>query len=310
MKQILKLIFLLALLLFSLSSYGYEKRDLLQNKAQTPGNLHKHLLSKETWIPFPAYDNRDAWKTITEPFYDQIIEKGEKALSHQWQVVEATDYLAFDRTGDREIMQRPFNANVKALADMVVAELAEGKGRFLDQIANGLWHTCEMTSWALSAHIEGAQSEKTPLPSYKEHVIDLTAGDVASLLAWTHYFLKDDLDKVHPLIAQRVADNLQERIMEPYLKRSNYWWQAFDATPETMVNNWNPWCNSNVLTTFLLMEEDQELLSKAVFRTMKSVDSFLNYVKEDGACEEGPSYWGHASGKLMFRKNGKEKNCS
>ena len=31
---------------------------------------------------------------------------------------------------------------------------------------------------------------------------------------------------------------------------------------------------------------------------MISTDKFLNYVKADGACEEGPSYWGHAAGKL------------
>ena len=298
MKQTLTFFSLLGLLLISVSSYGYEKRDLLQQTGQSPQKIQEVLVSKSEWIPFPEYHDRGAWQRITGPFIHQILEKGETALSHQWQVVKATDYLAFDRSGDREIMQRPFNANIKALANLVVAELAEGKGRFMDQIANGLWHTCEMTSWALSAHIAVGQKEKTSLPSYKEHVIDLTSGDVASLLAWTHYFLKDELNKVHPMIAQRVADNLQERIMEPYLERSNYWWQAFDATPQTMVNNWNPWCNFNVLTTFLLMEEDQELLSKAVFRTMKSVDSFLNYVKEDGACEEGPSYWGHASGKL------------
>ena len=31
---------------------------------------------------------------------------------------------------------------------------------------------------------------------------------------------------------------------------------------------------------------------------MQSVDKFINFVKADGACEEGPSYWGHAAGKM------------
>lgn len=44
--------------------------------------------------------------------------------------------------------------------------------------------------------------------------------------------------------------------------------------------------------------KNQDALAAAVYRTMRSVDQFLNYVKEDGACEEGPSYWGHAAGKL------------
>jgi len=82
------------------------------------------------------------------------------------------------------------------------------------------------------------------------------------------------------------------------MARSDYWWQAFHAKPGTLVNNWNPWCNSNVLACFLLMEENKDKLAAAVHRTMTSVDQFINYVKEDGACEEGPSYWGHAAGKL------------
>lgn len=31
---------------------------------------------------------------------------------------------------------------------------------------------------------------------------------------------------------------------------------------------------------------------------MVSVDKFINYTHSDGACEEGPSYWGHAAGKM------------
>lgn len=66
-----------------------------------------------------------------------------------------------------------------------------------------------------------------------------------------------------------------------------------------MINNWNPWCNSNALMTFMLLENDTDRLAKAVMRSIESVDKFINYVHQDGACEEGPSYWGHASGKLL-----------
>ena len=46
------------------------------------------------------------------------------------------------------------------------------------------------------------------------------------------------------------------------------------------------------------MDDDNERLANAVYMSMQSVDKFINYVSEDGACEEGPSYWGHAAGKL------------
>src|SRR5690606_24957372 len=123
------------------------------------------------------------------------------------------------------------------------------------------------------------------------------AGDLGSFLSWTYYFLKDEMDKVNPLVSERLRDNLQKRILDPYMNRT-FHWQAFNASPTTMVNNWNPWCNFNALSCFLLLENDADKLSEAVHRSMVSVDKFINYTKSDGACEEGPSYWGHAAGKM------------
>jgi hypothetical protein len=277
--------------------FGFEKRDLLQKKADL-ATVKTSLILNQKWVSYPNYHDRKAWDNLTSGVKEEIIRKGESALNYEWKVVKASDYLEFERSGNRDIMQNPLNANNTALSNLVLAELAEGKGRFMDQIANGTWQSCEMTSWALSAHIRGTQAEYTSLPSYKENSIDLMAGDLGSFLSWTYFFLKDELDKVQPLIAERLRKNLQDRILDPYMNRSNFWWMAFQAKSGTMVNNWNPWCNFNVLTCFLLLENDPEKLAAAVRRTMESVDSFINYNHNDGACEEGPSYWGHAAGKM------------
>ena len=53
-----------------------------------------------------------------------------------------------------------------------------------------------------------------------------------------------------------------------------------------------------MLQCYLLLEDDRNKLTDAVWRTMQSVDKFINFVKSDGACEEGTSYWGHAAGKM------------
>jgi len=294
----MKKIFLLYLLMACLFvAHAYEKRDLLQKEADL-AQLKSDLIFGQKWVTYPGYNDRKGWDELTSGVKDEMIRKGEAALNYEWKVVKATDYLEYERSGSRRIMEDPFGANNSALADLVLAELAEGKGRFLDQIANGIWFSCEMTSWALSAHVGREQAEKTSLPSYKKNIIDLTAGDMGSFFAWTYYFLKDELAKVQPMIPERLRQNLQERILDPYMNRSNFWWQAFDAGPQTMVNNWNPWCNFNVLTCFLLLENDPDKLAEAVSRTMGSVDKFINYTHEDGACEEGPSYWGHAAGKM------------
>ncbi len=294
----MKKFLLLHLFLFCLlMTQAYEKRDLLQKKADV-SQLRSSLILNQKWVTYPKYTDREGWDKLTLAAKDEIVRKGEAALNYEWKVLKATDYLEFDRSGSRQTMEIPFNSNNLVLAELVLAELAEGKGRFIDQIANGIWFYCETTSWALSAAISGAQTEKTSLPSYKENIIDLTSSDMGSFFAWTYYFLKDELNNVQPLLSERLRKNLQDRILDPYMNRSNFWWQAFNATPKTMVNNWNPWCNFNVLTCFLLLENDPNKLSAAVYRTMVSVDQFINYNHQDGACEEGPSYWGHAAGKM------------
>ena len=82
------------------------------------------------------------------------------------------------------------------------------------------------------------------------------------------------------------------------MNEDHFWWMAFNLKPGGLVNNWNPWCNFNVLQCFFLLENDRDKLAEAVYRTMTSVDHFINYTHADGACEEGPSYWGHAAGKM------------
>jgi len=276
--------------------YAYIERNLLQQKTNVDA-LKKALVMKQQWIPYPAYNDRPGWDQFLGEYKSDLILLGEKQLDYQWQVVKASDYLEFERSGSRDIMQKPFNENNSALSALIMAELAEGKGRFIDQIINGVFFSCEMTSWALSAHLPVQHSGRS-LPDYKEHIIDLTAGEVGSLLSWTYYFFNKEFDKVDPVISERLRKNLQERILDTYMNEDRFWWMAFNLEPGGMVNNWNPWCNFNVLQCFFLLENDKDKLAKAVYRTMTSVDKFINYTQSDGACEEGPSYWGHAAGKM------------
>ncbi|MCL3850635.1 heparinase II/III-family protein [Parabacteroides sp. GYB001] len=276
--------------------YAYIERDLLQQAANVE-KLESVLILNQEWVPYPLYTDRAGWDQFLGDYKNEYIKRGEKQLDYEWKVVKATDYIEYERSGNRRIMEDPFGSNNTALADLLMAELAEGKGRFIDQLINGVYQSCEMTSWVLSAHLSAQHSTRS-LPDYKEHVIDLTAGDMGSLLSWTYYFFHSEFDKVNPVISERLRHELQERILDTYMKEDRFWWMAFNYKPGTLVNNWNPWCNSNALQCFLLLENDKKTLAKAVYRTMVSVDKFINYTHSDGACEEGPSYWGHAAGKM------------
>lgn len=275
---------------------AYTERNILQNKTSKE-ELKTFIVTDQKWVTYPDYGNRNEWDKLFGESKKTVIEKGEKCLDYKWQVVKATDYLEFERTGNRQIMEKPFGDNNQAIMQLLLAELAEGKGRFIDQLINGVFHTCEMTSWALSAHLITQPSHRA-LPDSQYQLIDLTAGDLGGLLSWTYYFMHDEFDKIDPEISKRLYRELDKRIMTPYLENNNFWWLAWNYKGQ-MVNNWNPWCNSNALMTFMLLEDNLDRLSDAVYRSMISVDRFLNYVHSDGACEEGPSYWGHASGKAL-----------
>lgn len=285
------------MLLFTTAMFAYTERNLLQNSV-TKEQLKKALVMNGAWVPYPAYSDREGWNSLLNDEDRQtLINAGEKMLDYKWQVIRATDYLEYERSGERNIMQNPYEANRKAINMLMMAELAEGKGRFIDQLINGVFFSCEMTSWVLSAH-QPRQSTKRSMPDWREQIIDLGSGNYGSMLAWVYYFFHDTFDKADPVISLRLRHELQERILDPYMENDREWWMAFYWKPGEIINNWNPWCNSNVLQCYLLLEKNRDKLTDAVWRTMQSVDKFINFVKSDGACEEGTSYWGHAAGKM------------
>ncbi|MDN3663989.1 heparinase II/III family protein [Algibacter miyuki] len=271
----------------------------LLTKAANLDQLKQMLAMNQEWVSYPAYSNRSAWIKLLGENGEIMIRDGEGYLSYEWQVVRATDYLDYKRTGNRNTMQEPYFENQRAFSALVLAELAEGEGRFLDQIIDGVFVNCEMTSWVLSAHFKiSAKKEKNHFPDVKENLIGLYSSQTGAMLSWTYYFLHDEFDKVNPLISERLRSELQKRILDPYMNM-NYWWTALPPFQDERlnVNNWNPWCNANVLQCYMLLENDRDKLAQAVYRSMRSVDQFIN-ANKDGACDEGPKYWGVAAGKM------------
>ncbi|MGC3978021.1 MAG: heparinase II/III family protein [Paludibacteraceae bacterium] len=293
----MKRISFLILLFFFVHSFLFSvDRDLLV-KIISVDNLSAVLVPNQKWVPYPHYSDRVGWDKLTGENKTTLIQRGEKQLTYEWKIVKATDYFEYERSGNRGVMQGPNSQNINALSDLLMAELAEGKGRFIDQIINGVFYQCERTSWVLSAHLPLQLSGRS-LPDHTDPVIDLGSGDFGSMLAWTYYFFHSEFDKVNPIISKRLRDELYNKIILPYRNEERFWWMGFKPRADGLVNNWNPWVNCNVLQCIALMEDNQEQYARDVYKTMRSVDKFINYVKNDGACEEGPSYWGHAAGKL------------
>ncbi|SHE75213.1 Heparinase II/III-like protein [Mariniphaga anaerophila] len=287
-----KIILVVLMVCFSVGAFSYEKRNLLQKEAAAC-NLNQELIADFSEIGFPDYAERTFWNALPEVVRSQYIGQAEKYLDYNWPVVKATDYLEIIRSGDRR--QEVYAAPRAALVALVMGELTEGEGRFTDQIVNGVWYYSEQTWWGWSAHLT-AQKAPHGLPDADEPVIDLGVGEIANILSWTWFLFKDEFDKIHPLIAKRLKDEIMKKAVVPYYERNDFWWQGLDGTRE--VNNWNPWTNHNMLTAILILEDNQQQKIKGVQKVVRSLDEFVNVYPDDGGCDEGPSYWGRAGASL------------
>ncbi|OHB64598.1 MAG: hypothetical protein A2Y77_02795 [Planctomycetes bacterium RBG_13_62_9] len=254
----------------------------------------KMLTPREQWRPWPKWSERTAWEALPEPVRNDLVANGEKCLRYKWPDLPATLFLEFAREGDRSRYERQHFARRTALTDLVIAECVEGKGRFLDDIANGVWAICEESFWGVPAHV-GAQKAGSGLPDFAESVVDLFAAETGESLAWTYYLLGEQLDRVSPLIRQRVAHEIDRRILTPCLER-DFGWMGFSGG---RVNNWNPWINSNWLACALMIEPDENRRAAAVARILRSLDNFFDAYADDGGCDEGPGYWSRAGGSLF-----------
>lgn len=284
-----KIILVLLLNCMAISGFSAEKRDILQKEANDIG-LERVLIKNFSEIDLPTYESRDFWNNLPEVMKKEYIEAAKGSLDYDWPVVKATDYLEIIRSGDRR--QSVYAAPRAALMNLVMGELVEGEGRFMDQIINGVWYYSEQTWWGWSAHLPDPDG----LPDINRPSIDLGVGEIANILSWTWYLFKDEFDAIHPLISKRLKDEIMYKAVTPYYERDDFWWMGLDGSRS--VNNWNPWTNHNMLTAILIMEDDQEQKIKGVQKVLRSLDVFLNGYPDDGGCDEGPSYWGRAGASL------------
>jgi hypothetical protein len=253
------------------------------------------LISRESFHSYPKVSERAAWEALPADARAALIAAGDRQLATGWEVLPATLFLEYRRTGNRSHYEAARSRRRKKLQDLVIAECAEGKGRFADEIANGVWLTCEETFWGVPAHL-GMQKAGTGLPDVAEPIVDLFAADTSSLLAWTAYLAGDRLGRVSPLLPERIRWEIDRRILTPCLARDDFWWMGFT---DRQVNNWDPWICSNWLTSALLMERDAQRRLAAVGKILRCLDNFLRGYGDDGGCDEGPGYWGVAAAALF-----------
>lgn len=287
-------VMLVLLFVFAGESRAQANRNLLSGN-YSEQDLSRVVLPISEWHPFPTISDREEWSRIPENLRVSYVQNGEKYLGKPWNTITAGTFLEFVRNGNRSNYESQLFGRRQRLMSLVFAEIFENKGRFLDDIANGVWLICEETFWGVPAHMNH-QKKGFGLPDVTDPVIDLFAAETGAMLSYVYYLLGDKLNEVSPLITERIIEEEERRIIKPFLEK-DFSWKGTGV--KKTVNNWNPWINSNVLAVVLFTEKDNPVRNRAIYNMMQSVDVFINGYPEDGGCDEGPSYWSHAAGSMF-----------
>lgn len=265
------------------------ERNILKN-AITKEGLSYALKSASEFLPLPKTED-PYWTTLDEEKRTFLISRGENYLDYDWPSLLARRYMDFDIDGNRTRYSSRYYDRRNALSDLCVAEIIENKGRFLDDIINGVWLILEETTWVVPAHSGGDK-----LHDINDVTVDLFSAETAGLLAWVDYFFGEEFDRITPLIRQRISQEVERRVIQSMLDHNDFWYMGYTGR---IPNNWNPWIVSNWLTAVLILEKDETRRLESVWKALDVLDNYLNPHPADGGCDEGPSYWGHAGASLF-----------
>ncbi len=271
-------------------------RNLLEKEMDVAG-LQRVLVTQEAWKPFPQ--SAAGWaKLLPDSIIKTLINHGQAYLNGPFPGVPASVTLDFFRNGNRTRYEDLTFGKRNRLWALVLAESAEGKGRFLDAILDGIWSISEETFWGASAHLF-LQKGGRGLPDAENPVVDLFAAETAVNLAWADYFIGPELDSISPLIRRRIYYEVNRRIFVPMQTKSDHYDWTGAGNKLAKLNNWDPWIMSNYLTAALLLEKDENKRAQYVYQAMQLTDQYINGLGDDGDCEEGPTYWAGGPGCVL-----------
>ncbi|MFA9376506.1 MAG: heparinase II/III family protein [Lachnotalea sp.] len=250
----------------------------------------------KNFFPFSPNATVPDWSELDSSYSHELIRLGEKYMDYCFIAIPATAFMDFTRTGNRTDYEDIYFAKRRALNALTIAECIENNGRFIDNITNGIFSICEESAWQIPAH--NSYIRDTPqliLPDSTLPVLDLFACETGAMLAMIRYLIRDTLNKISPIIVQRIENELNNRIIIPYIN-CHFWWMGNGDEP---MCNWTIWCTQNILITAFTLNLTDEFQKTIFLKASTSVDYFLKEYGDDGCCDEGAGYYRHA-GLCLF----------
>ena len=135
-------------------------------------------------------------------------------------------------------------------------------------------------------YYEDSTQKWLPIETVVNGIVVLKDGRYIKILEIlpVNFYLKSEVEQENIIYyfasyLKIAPDNMQIRVsteranIDDYLKRDDYWWMGYGRD---FVNNWNPWINSNLLSVFLIIEEDEAKLRKLIYKAMEIFDNYFD----------------------------------
>lgn len=238
------------------------------------------------FAPFPKAGDKYWRKQVPEAMRKDYIRLGDSCVNMSWEAIPNEVFAEFRTTGNRTHYEEMSFDIRKQFVCLVMAEIMQGKGRFLPSICRGLHYFVEKEPWwGIPAHYPKAKPERGIQP------VDLFNAETSDMLAWTLYMLDKQIGNKEKGLCDSVRKEIERRFLHPTLYEKQGWKQN--------ANNWNTWITANWLQTVLICgqahkkgENDLDDECKAAFEGVKQcLRTFLKGYPDDGGCEEGVGYW-------------------
>jgi len=240
--------------------------------------LSLSIKAQQTFLPFPKASDQYWRKQVPVAMRSDYIRLGNLYNNKPWDAIPNTVFAEFRTNGNRTNYEDKSFGIRKQFVCLVMAEIMQGKGRFLPSIRKGLHYFIEKEPWwGIPAHYPKDHPERDIQP------VDLFNAETAGMLAWTLYMLEDGINKKEKGLCDSVRSEIERRFLNPTLNQPQGW--------KNNANNWNTWITSNWLETALICEKDSKKRDAAYKGVQQCLRTFLKGYPDDGGCEEGVSYW-------------------
>ena len=251
------------------------------------------------------------WQEVrNNPKYDWIVERIKKAYEEHRQdkILNLSYYERVEchKTCVRTNFDaRYFSRRTWLATTAMLALIYPEEEKYIKELHELIWATCDEYSWALTAHTNGTIEVDTTQVDLDNSETGLWLAEIRDVFG----------DRLEPLIRERIAYEVNRRVFVNY-QNGKFWWEAGE-------NNWAAVCGGSVACA--LMYLNPELFEELKPRLLKTLNAFINTFPDDGTCLEGPSYCGYGygiyiifadlynqytNGEVEFLKGEKVKNIS